>query len=37
MKICFQAFFRDVSTTSAVAAVDVGMLRSVWERIRLSY
>jgi hypothetical protein len=33
MKICFQAFFRDVSTTSAVAGVDEGMLRFVWTEL----
>jgi hypothetical protein len=33
MKICFQAFFHDVSaldTTTTVASVDEDMLRSVW-------
>jgi hypothetical protein len=33
MKICFQAFFRDVSAldiTTGVAGVDEDMLRSVW-------
>jgi hypothetical protein len=33
MKICFQAFFRDVSTTSVVASVDENMLRSVWTEL----
>jgi hypothetical protein len=33
MKICLQAFFRDVSTTSAVASADEGMLRSVWTEL----
>jgi hypothetical protein len=33
MKICSQAFFRDVSTTLAVASVDEGTLRSVWTEL----
>jgi hypothetical protein len=33
MEVCFQAFIRDVSTTSAVAGVDEGMLRSVWTEL----
>jgi hypothetical protein len=36
MKICFQAFFRDVSAleiTTAVASVDKHMLRSVWTEL----
>jgi hypothetical protein len=36
MKICLQAFFRDVSTldiTAAVASVDEDMLRSVWTEL----
>jgi hypothetical protein len=36
MKICFQAFFCDVSTldiTKAVASVDEDMVRSVWTEL----
>jgi hypothetical protein len=36
MKICFQAFFHDVSTleiTTAVASFDEDRLRSVWTEL----
>jgi hypothetical protein len=36
MKICFQAFFRDVGAldiTTAVVSVDEDMLRSVWTEL----
>jgi hypothetical protein len=33
MKLCIQAFFHDVSTTSGVAGVDDGMHSSVWTEL----
>jgi hypothetical protein len=33
MKICFRAFFCDVSALESVASVDEGMLRSVWSEL----
>jgi hypothetical protein len=33
MKICFQAFFREVSTTSDVASVDESMFKSDWTEL----